>query len=223
MSSEPRPEPPKTEDVRKGVSIIFDFDGTIADSFDLIVDVTYGLTGAVRLPSTDLEKLRAVPILVAIRRLSGSPWRIPKLLALTRSRMRNRMASVPVYPGIPDVLAGLHEAGHRLFILSSNEAPNVAVFLETHGLSTYFDAIYTVPYGNAWFKSRALRKIMRRQKLRPQESYYVGNEVLDIDSARKVGMRSVAVAWGGQPQSELEDAKPDHIAVKPADLASFFQ
>lgn len=203
-------------------NIIFDFDGTIADTFDLIVDVSYKITGVKRLPAGKIRLLRGLPILEAIQRLGGSPWHIPKLLIRTRPMMRERMAEVPVFRGVEEMLTGLQAMGHRLFILSSNEASNVDLFLERHGLTPYFEVIYTVPYGNAWFKARALRKVMRRLKLDPSASFYIGNEPLDVHAAQKVGIHSVAVTWSGQNDEELVEARPDYVVTKPKELTEFF-
>lgn len=203
-------------------NIIFDFDGTLADTFDLIADVSYELTGAKRLPAEQLAALKSLPILAAIRRFGGSPWTIPKLMLLTRRRMKARIATVPIFDGIPQALQQLQTQGHTLFILSSNNTTNVAAFLTGHELAPYFKAVYTVPYGNAWLKARALRRISRGLGLDNRNCYYVGNEPLDVHAANELGIHAVAVTWSGQNTEDLTAAKPEFIIHTPEELPKLF-
>src|SRR4051812_30382316 len=122
-------------------NLIFDFDGTLADTFPLVVDITYDITHAPRLRPEKIERLRAVPLLEAVRGLGGKPWDIPFLILLTRRAMRSRMNEVHAFRAIPAAIKGLHAAGHRLFVLSSNREGNVWAFLAQHGLDDYFDDV----------------------------------------------------------------------------------
>lgn len=201
-------------------NIIFDFDGTIADTFELVVAVTYEVTGVKPLPKQQIAKLRELPILVAVQKLGSSIWQIPKLLLQVRPRMRSRMADVKTFEGISSLLESLRSEGHSLSILSSNNASNVAAFLHAHHLDSYFGAIHTVLYGNAWFKARALKKVLRRSGANPANSYYVGNEPLDVIAAHRAGMRAIAVTWGGQNKPALLATKPDSIVGRPSELAA---
>jgi phosphoglycolate phosphatase len=200
-------------------TIIFDFDGTLADTFPLIIDVTYKLSRAPRLPKSELYKLRQLPVLKAMQKL-GIPrksllwfgWRI-------RPGMHARMQEAPVFSGISEMLKQLHDSGYKLLVLSSNRKRNVRAFLRQNELDQYFEDIASVLYGNAFFKKWGLEKLLRKLHLQAQNCMYVGNEVLDVEAAQRVGLAAVAVTWSGHDREELAWANPNAIINKPAELA----
>lgn len=200
-------------------TIIFDFDGTLADTFSLVVDVSYGIAGNTRrLPAPEVEPLRRLPLLKAVRALGISLWQIPRLILLTRRRMFSRIHEVPVFPGIPETLQRLDAEGYALCVLTSNHQRNAQAMLCAHNLERYFSDIVSVPYGNIFFKIYGLRKLLHRNHLRAENCFYVGNEVLDLHAAERAGMRAIATTWGGHDRDELAATKPFAIIDKPEEL-----
>ncbi|HLZ15203.1 MAG TPA: HAD hydrolase-like protein [Candidatus Saccharimonadales bacterium] len=200
-------------------AVIFDFDGTLADTFPLVVDISYELSGARRLPAKQIDALRALPLLEAVRLgLGVSRWALPRLTLLTRPRMYSRMHEVALFAGIPEMLKALRADGHTLYIVTSNRKRNVRAFLEAYQLDKYFDGIGTVLFGSVFYKVRGLRLLVRRKKLVPADCVYVGNEALDVHAAQRVGMRTVAVTWSGHSRSALEVTRPDAVVDQPAEL-----
>ncbi|HEV2403299.1 MAG TPA: HAD hydrolase-like protein [Candidatus Saccharimonadales bacterium] len=197
--------------------IVFDFDGTIADSFEVAEQIFYELTGYE--PITDprqRDHLRSLSLLKAAKELHISPAQIPRLLIMGRSLMQRRMYHVKLFPNVSPVLRKLHESGNRLFIITSNSRPNVENFLQQHDLGEYFDGVY----GNVGLfrKGRALRKVMRRDHIFPQSCFYIGDEVRDIHAARYAHVKAIAVAWGYNDFSALTREKPYAVAQRPDDL-----
>ena len=134
--------------------------------------------------------------------------------------MRTRMNQVKAFTGIVPVLRDLHNSGNKLFIISSNSEPNVKVFLEEHDLLDCFDKVYG---GVGLFnKARVLKKVMKRNKMKSEESFYVGDEVRDINAAKHAGVRIVSVAWGYNDIEALKSEKPFAAAMQPADLLRIF-
>ena len=199
--------------------IIFDFDGTLADTFPLVVDVAYKLTGARRLPAEEIEKLRRLPLLKAVPQLGMRRRSVFTLILSTRAHMYPRMHEVPPFAGVPELVKELHEAGYRLLVLSSNRRRNVRAFLQAHQLEQYFEDEVSVLYGNVFFKAHGLRKLLRRKHVRAADCAYIGNEPLDMQAAERVGMRAIATTWSGQARSELADTRPSAIIDKPAELS----
>lgn len=200
-------------------NVIFDFDGTLADTFPLIVDVSYKLApGAKRLPSKKIDSLRELPLMTAMRRLGISYWYMPLLILFVRRRMTPRMSEVPPCEGVVPMLQALQDAGHRLYVLTSNYKQNVKTFLKHHNMERFFGEVSTIYYASTRAKTRALKKMLKRDMLDPSESYYVGNEALDIEAAEKAGIKGIATTWGGFNQEALKKAQPFVILDKPADL-----
>lgn len=205
-------------------NVIFDFDGTLADTFPAIIDVAYRLSPRTRrLPPEAISELRRLPLLTALRQL-GIPLRhMPLIILFTRRRLRSRMAEIPPYDGIETVLKTLHKRGDRLYILTSNYRENVEVFLRHHSLRKLFADISTVAYATTGSKTRAIRRMMRQHGLQTAKTYHVGNEALDMRAADRVGIRGVATTWGGFDLATLKKTKPFAIIDKPSELVSLLQ
>jgi phosphoglycolate phosphatase-like HAD superfamily hydrolase len=200
-------------------TFIFDFDGTIADTFPLVIDISYKLSGgARRLATKRIELLRRLPLLEAIRALGVRKRYLPRLILFTRRRMYPYMADVEAFENVPEMIRALHADGHRLFILSSNKKRNIQAFLDSHDLSRYFTDVAGVYYGSIFYKMYGLHKLLRRYDIKKERCYYIGNEPLDIRSAERVGLKAVAVTWSGQSRDELALTDPDVIVDQPRDI-----
>src|SRR5581483_1055920 len=202
-------------------NLIFDFDGTIANSFEVVEKIFYELTG--HEPVTDkrlIAHLRRQPLLKAAKEMRISPAQMPRLLIKGRALMQHRMSQVKAFPGIPPVIRELHNQGNRLFIISSNSQSNVEAFLKEHDLLDFFDRVYG---GVGLFnKARVLKRVMKRNKIKAEESFYIGDEVRDINAAKRAGVRIVSVAWGYNDVDALKEEKPFSAAMNPAGLLRIF-
>ena len=68
-------------------TLIFDFDGTIADSFELMVDVAYDLIGMERLPQSEVNRLRGLAPAKIIRELQIPLTKLPRIVIKGRQKM----------------------------------------------------------------------------------------------------------------------------------------
>ncbi len=198
--------------------IIFDFDGTLADTFPLVVTVAYELTGVRPLPDREVQKLRRLPLLKAVTSLGISPLLIPRLMLFTRPRMQDRMAEIDSFPGVIEAIKKLHADGHTLYILTSNRRRNVEVFLSARDLRRYFSDVVGVYYGNVFYKIYGLHKLLKRNRLRSETCVYVGNEPLDMRASHHAGVRAVAVTWSGNDRDGLAQTEPLAVIDKPKEL-----
>src|SRR5882757_8129980 len=105
-------------------TFIFDFDGTLADSFGLMVDTAHEILGYKdRMSAERIEKLRGLPVHKVLKEVGVRWWQVPRLATRGRQMMAARLvADVEPFPKIPEVLHELHSKGHKLFMLSSNSA-----------------------------------------------------------------------------------------------------
>ena len=130
--------------------------------------------------------------------------------------MTSRMHEIKMFEGMHETLAQLHDAGYTLYIMSSNSTQNVRSFLSFHKVDTYFTEIHG---GIGLFnKAAAIRKVLRRNGLRAEDSIYIGDEVRDIDGARKAGVHVISVAWGYNDPEALKRNHPDAVIASPKDL-----
>ncbi|SRR5581483_4377482 len=198
--------------------IIFDFDGTIADSFVVMLQIIHQLLKR-PLAKEDISKLRGMRSREVMRTLRISPWRALFLSARVRRLMSGRMGEIVLIPRIDESLRTLART-HQLYILSANSPANAQAFLERNHIAGVFSGIY----GNVqpWTKGRALKKIAREQKLSAQDTWYVGDGYLDIKAAHHAGMKAMAVAWGYSNIHVLEGCKPEALVFSSDELTAYF-
>lgn len=197
--------------------VLFDFDGTIADSLQLVVDIYRDLLHDDReLTPQELDMLRKLSAQRVAKELGVSLWRAPLLLRRGRKIMHSRITEVEPFADMPETIAALHARGHVLQVVSSNSVENVRDFLERNNMAEYFQEIHGSV--GLFSKARSLRRIVRVHKFDPAQTFYIGDEARDVVAAKKARIRVIAVSWGYNHRELLESLAPDTIADKPDDL-----
>jgi phosphoglycolate phosphatase len=197
-------------------AIIFDFDGTIADSFDYVAGFLATEAGLSSLSVDQKRDLRGLSMVAMARRLGHGWWRLPWLLFKGRRQMGDVINQLQAFSGIAAIIEKLHAEGHELFIVSSNSVRNVRTFLRHHKLQTYFLEVYG---GVGMFnKAPALRRLLKEHHLKADESVYIGDELRDVEAAQSIKLPVIAVTWGFARRSDLADKTPLALATTPADL-----
>lgn len=198
-------------------ALIFDFDGTIADSFSTLLGIFEEITSRPQsLTTKEIKSLRGSSLKQIIKYLKIKKWQIPRFIIKAKREIAIKITDITPFKELPRVLKKLHEDGHHMFILSTNSSENIARFLKINDLDNCFVKIY----GDIGLRSKAsaLKKIMKKQKISSVDCVYIGDEVRDIESAKKAGVTSVAVGWGFNYPHALKQAGPDALAEKPKDL-----
>jgi phosphoglycolate phosphatase len=201
-------------EVKKGQVIIFDLDGTIADSIPTMLNIIHELLHRGQYKE-DISRLRGKSSLQVLRELKVPLWRAYFLIAKARKRITRYIDTIPIVPGMDDAVRKL--AGeYVLYIVSANSAANVQAFLQRFGLEKSFAYIYggVAP----WRKRHALRWLARVYGFSPERSWYVGDEDLDVKAAHQAGMRAVAVSWGFSNIHILKTQRPEILVFDSGEL-----
>jgi len=202
-------------------AVLFDLDGTLVDSQPGIVVAMNATLRALGEPERPEEELRArigPPLPVTLGDLLGRPpGEVGDIAAGYRERYRGTMREGTfVYPGIPELLAGLHAAGHPLAVATSKAQPLAEELLEHLGLAPWFEAIRgPVPPAHedkAGTIGRAL------QALGTSEAVLVGDRHHDVTGARSHGLATIGAAWGYGGEEELRAAGARDIARRPDEV-----
>jgi phosphoglycolate phosphatase len=196
---------------------IFDFDGTIADTFAAVVRALNTLAdefGYRVAQPAEFEQLRALPPREVAARLGVAWHKIPFIVTRARKELVRSMPTIAPFDGVIDALETLRSGGMSIGLLTSNSRENVDLFLAGNPIA--FDFISA---GSGLFsKHRRLAAVLRRRKLSSAETAYVGDEIRDIEAGRALGMRVVSVGWGYTATPLLSAQEPDYMVSEPAEL-----
>jgi HAD superfamily hydrolase (TIGR01549 family) len=205
----------RTDEVAAKGAVIFDFDGTIADSLWVVVSIYEEMFG-VSVPPEQVEEARDHPLSQVIKNLGIPLWKVPRLLTMGRRIMRARASEVQPFPGMKEVFEQLQQAGFSLQVMSSNSKATVQHFLEQYDLLQYFTHIQ----GSVGLFSKAmvLKKLMKQFGLTRDEILYVGDEGRDIDGAKKAHVPIISVGWGYNSPKLLQSMRPDYFVAEPAQI-----
>jgi phosphoglycolate phosphatase len=200
--------------------VLFDFDGTIADTLDTLIEVYNTVLApayqCLPFDGRGREHWRGATAAELIRRFRVPKLKLPLMVLRARREMARRLASVKPHPGVCDALRALRRPDTALGILTSNSHDNVRRFLGANGVGDIFDEIHTGR--NLFGKAPQIRRLVRRSKLGPARTVYVGDEVRDIEAGRAAGVRTIAVAWGFSNPESLERAGPNLLVREPSEL-----
>jgi phosphoglycolate phosphatase-like HAD superfamily hydrolase len=207
----------------KKITILFDFDGTLAETMMLIHDVFNRLSGLYRypaMPEEDIESLRHLSMREFIEHYGISLWKVPLIAIHARRLMHDEMDLVHPPKGLVDALTKIHESGNYIMdILTSNKRTNVLKFLAQHNIN-WFDEVESTRA--ILSKKRRVEKYIRQKGLDPDSLYYVGDTTVDVESARHAGAKTVAVSWGLNTEEALTKAEPDYLISEPGQLLDIF-
>lgn len=203
--------------------LIFDFDGTIVDSFDKVIEKFNVLADQFHFRKTSPNKflqLKDLDSRALIKHFNISTFKLPIVLYYARKQLRIEMAHLLSFSNVPQVIQRLHQAHFKLGILTSNSNENVMEWLKLNNLSSFFDFIH----GDSGYfgKNRQLKKILKKYAINPSQAYYIGDETRDIEAAKYNGIYSVATTWGFNLEKILLTHQPHYIARKPEDLLTIF-
>ncbi len=202
-------------------SVIFDFDGTIADTLPVAIECAETVLGDLGLTDEKIKKYKNMTVKQLISELNVPYHRIPKYVVLARSYIKQNISRVKVFSGLSDVIKRLHDDGHHLYIVSSNSVENINILLMNNNLNQYFESI--VGGVGVFGKTIALKSVIKKYKIDKKSCIYIGDEVRDIKASNKVGLPVISVTWGFNGDKILSKNNPDFIAEKPKDIIRFIQ
>jgi phosphoglycolate phosphatase len=204
--------------------VLFDFDGTLADSFPTFVRTANEAAARYRfraIAPEEVETLRAYGTRELLRHLRLAPWKLPLVARHHRRALARALAespdAVPLFPGVPALVETLHAAGVRLALVTSNDEANVRRVLGPALAARFAHA----EFGAALLgKARRFRRVLRASGVAPHEALAVGDDLRDVEAARAAGIAAGAVSWGYARRDALAAAAPAHLFDAVDDVAA---
>lgn len=200
-------------------ALIFDFDGTLADTLEhtrSIYNLLSSHYGLRQVEAHELEALRHLSLSDLLKHLNISKFRVPSLLSKGTAMLRDRIAEIPMIPGMAAVIPELRRRSETFGILTSNATENVNAFLDVHGLRSHFTFVSST--SKLTGKAKHLKAIRKTFSLDPREMLYVGDEIRDVKASHKAGIDVAAVSWGFNSRDSLAKSEPTHLLDQPHEL-----
>ena len=200
--------------------VMFDFDGVVADSFDVyFAEFTYVCTemGLKRLNSREafLKLMEGNPLKQLF--WSGFPiWRLKRVAQKFQPRIEEASRTFQPFEGMPEVVTEI--AGrHPVYVITHNATQFVNDFMEKYGIRGVKDVLGSDAEQS---KIKKIRSIIRHHPERTP--YYIGDTKGDMREAHKAGAIPIAVAWGYHSVEKLLEGNPQHVVESPAALVRLF-
>jgi pyrophosphatase PpaX len=202
--------------------VLFDLDGTLIDSVELILASFRHATAEVlgeALPDEVMMCNVGVPLRTQMAEFS--PDHVDELLAAYREhngRVHDELLGE--YPGTEEALERLSEAGFAMGVVTSKSAPVARRGLERYGLQKFFGAVVAMEDTDR--HKPEPDPLLRAAELLGYEAgrcAYVGDAPQDILAAKAAGMVSVGATWGAHAAEKVAGAEPDFLVHTALELS----
>jgi len=206
--------------MKRDLTLVFDFDGTIVDSLRAVFEIGNRIApkfGFRQVKEDEIETFRGKGSRKVLETLKISVYKAPFVLGEIKKELSKETERLPVVEGIGKALRELTKNGVKIGILTSNTEDNVKKFLRKNDLD-FFDFIYC--RSSLFGKDKVIRKMLKEKQLEPSKVIYIGDETRDIEACKKCHLQIVAVSWGFNSHEVLKSHGADWVIDHPIQLLS---
>ena len=198
------------------IAVLFDLDGTLIDSIELILN---SARHAFRereghIPS-DAEWLTGVgiPLATMFRRYARDEADVEALIAKYREyQLANHDRLVRSYEQVVDTVELLRASGHPLGIVTSKTGWLAQRGLDTVGLGTHFDVIIGCDTCDRHKPDPGpVLVALERLGYGPEDAVFVGDSIYDMQAGNAAGVTTIAALWGPFTRGDLASSQPTHF------------
>jgi phosphoglycolate phosphatase len=203
--------------------IIFDMDGTLADSYPWFLTVVNAAAERFQfrhIEPGDADMLRRLNARSILKWLGVPRWKLPLIASHMRALKAQHIEAVPLFPGAAALLHALSDAGVRIAIVSSDTEANSRVTLgaENARLIDWFAC------GASMFgKPAKFRQVLRQSGFAATETLAIGDEIRDAEAAARAGIAFGAATWGYTHPDALRNAGPAYVFCDFDDVAAVLE
>lgn len=196
--------------------IMFDFDGVVADSFEIFYE--HFAEAVVALGYAQFSSREALLKLFEgnmIKELikAGFPfYKLKKFSKQFSPRIKEANLRVQPFSGMPELLAEL-AAAFPVYVITSNVSEAILAFLERYQIAGILEVLGS---DKEVSKVKKIRQVLQRHP--GADAWYIGDTKGDMIEGRTAGVQTVGVAWGWHAKELLLEASPDYVAHTPAEL-----
>lgn len=198
--------------------VLFDFDGTLADTEEVNFVIYQKLAEKYNLRNITIDELGHIKKMSARELMAYVELKkryLPFLLKRGKNLLKQDIKNIkPCKTDIFDTVLQLKNMGIQIAIITTNSKANVQMFLNEQN-ANIFDFVSS---SSMFGKESKMRKIIKKERLSLDEVLYVGDEIRDIHAAKNTGIHIASVAWGYNTVESLKKHKPDYIIYEPSEL-----
>ena len=198
-------------------AVIFDFDGTIADSTPLMLRGVNELAPIFDYPmigEVAIETFRSLHFKDALAYLGISLARQKSFVREMRGILERDSRLIKPVSGMKTLIDNLRREGYLVVIITSNSDKAVRLFLEQSKIP-----INEVYAGSLFGKSVLIKRFIQKHALQKNQVVYVGDEARDIEAGCKAGVNVIGVDWGFNSRLILEAYPSEAVVSTPRQLA----
>ena len=202
--------------------LIFDFDGTIANTLNGMYEIYKIMAKKYKLDILSKEAFIAykkLPILERLQKQNIPLYAIPKIIRDSQKLQMTFLTEAKPFEGIKDVLNEL-KTMYTLIIVSSNKKDFIKAFLKTHDMK-----VFEKVYGKAeiFGKAKKIKKALKKMHAEVTDTIYIGDETRDLKACQELNLDIISVSYGYDDKALLLAEGAMHIIDKPHDLIETIQ
>jgi phosphoglycolate phosphatase len=205
-------------------TILFDFDGVLADTLDDLLNFAREVCTQLGFPReptpADLDVLETMSFVDYGRQLKLPPQHIDAFVSQCLQMFNQRSEPPKMFEGMGQVVAEAAK-NNILAIVTGNTTPTVEGFLKANHLRECIRLIIGVEQKGS--RPEKIKLALRELRQREEAAYMVGDAVSDIRAARETSIKSIAVGWGHQSPTRLLTANPDYRVDSPEELLDLLE
>jgi phosphoglycolate phosphatase len=204
--------------------IIFDWDGTLMDSADTIVDCIQAACAELGLavPSREAAShIIGLGLQDALTRLLPDlpSSQYPRLVEVYRRHYLARDAQIPLFPGAAELIAELYDRGHLLAVATGKARRGLDRAFRHSGLGGFFHASRTADETHSKPHPAMIEELLDELQVPAERALMVGDTSHDLMMARNAGVAALAAGYGAHPAASLLDYEPVAVCHAFDDLA----
>jgi phosphoglycolate phosphatase len=197
---------------------IFDLDGTLSDSFPWFLRIVNSVAdrhGIRRIKDHEIETVRGKGAREIVKFFQVPAWKLPVIARDMRRIKAAQLDEIPLFPGVDRLLQALTAKGVAMAIVSSDSEENVRSALGPENARL----IANYACGASIFgKAKKFRRVLKLAGVAAADAICIGDEIRDIEAARKAGIAFGAVIWGYATAQALQARKPEEMFASMDDM-----
>ncbi|BDH60403.1 phosphoglycolate phosphatase [Lysinibacillus sp. PLM2] len=198
--------------------IVFDFDGTLADSRNVFIQAWNVYASVYHydpITQAEVDATKHLSLHQRAKKFHFPMHKLPIIMPKVYRYFKEHIKEVKLYPGIKVMLQSLAQEGYEIFILSSNEKENIKLLLQQEQIDSVKDILTS---SKIFGKDSVLKRLVKQYQLKASELLYVGDELRDIQACNKVNVPFMWVSWGIDGFDLIKKENPEFVVHTPEEI-----